>query len=87
MLGFLAMLHGICHGQSFQFFHRLSPNEGLSQGTNAFVFQDSRGFVWLSSIDGLNRFDGKSVKTYKADGQNGLSGNIITGNLICKVSI
>ena len=80
MLGFLAMLHGICYGQSFQFFHRLSPNEGLSQGTNAFVFQDSRGFVWLSSIDGLNRFDGKSVKTYKADGQNGLSGNIITGN-------
>jgi ligand-binding sensor domain-containing protein/two-component sensor histidine kinase len=74
------MLHGICHSQSFQFFHRLSPNEGLSQGTNAFVFQDSRGFVWLSSIDGLNRFDGKSVKIYKADGQNGLSGNIITSN-------
>jgi len=80
LIGFLAMLHGICHGQSFQFFHRLSPNEGLSQGSNAFVFQDSRGFVWLSSIDGLNRFDGKSVKTYKADGQNGLAGNIIAGN-------
>lgn len=74
------MLHSICYGQSFQFFHRLSPNEGLSQGSNAFIFQDSRGFVWLSSIDGLNRFDGKSVSTYKADGLNGLSGNIITGN-------
>lgn len=61
-------------------FHHLSPNEGLSQGTNVFIYQDSKGFVWLSSIDGLNRFDGKKVKTYKANTSNGLIDNIVTSS-------
>lgn len=68
-------------GQDLHFsFHHLTPNKGLSQGTNAFIYQDSRGFIWLSSLEGLNRFDGKSVKIYKADGATGLLGNIITSN-------
>lgn len=68
-------------GQPFQFsFHKLSPLEGLSQGTNSFVYRDTRGFVWLSSIDGLNRFDGKTVKVYKAGPATGLYDNIITSS-------
>lgn len=80
IIGFVALPLAPCTGQLLQFFHRLSPNEGLSQGSNEFVFRDTRGFVWLSSIDGLNRFDGQSVKTYKADGHNGLLSNFIAGN-------
>lgn len=71
----------VCQGQSFHFsFHHLSPNEGLSQGSNAFIYQDSKGFIWLSSTDGLNRFDGKSVKIYKPTPSNGMLGNIVTSN-------
>ena len=71
----------VCQAQPFQFsFHHLSPNEGLSQGTNFFIHQDSKGFIWLSSLDGLNRFDGKTVKIYKATSTNGLLGNIVTSN-------
>lgn len=54
------------------FLHRLSPEQGLSQATNSFVLHDSRGFVWVSSIDGLNRYDGHSVRVYRpnpVDGQ------------------
>ncbi|HMQ47717.1 MAG TPA: triple tyrosine motif-containing protein [Saprospiraceae bacterium] len=79
--GLLCLIGTKSIGQDLHFsFHHLSPNEGLSQGTNAFIYQDSRGFIWLSSLEGLNRFDGKSVKIYKADGATGLLGNIITSN-------
>ncbi len=65
-----------------QAFHYLSPEEGLSQASNDYIFHDSKGFVWLSSIDGLNRFDGKSVKIYKSisGDSTSLLGNIITSN-------
>lgn len=80
-LWLVTMVCCVCQAQPLQFiFHYLSPNEGLSQGTNVFIYQDSKGFIWLSSIDGLNRFDGKKVKTYKANPTNGLYNNIITSN-------
>ncbi len=52
------------------FFHRLTPEQGLSQAVNSFVLHDSRGFVWVSSIDGLNRYDGHSVRVYRPNPQN-----------------
>jgi ligand-binding sensor domain-containing protein/signal transduction histidine kinase len=48
-------------------FKKLSRENGLLGDINAFVFKDSRGFMWISSIQGLNRFDGSSVKTYVYD--------------------
>jgi ligand-binding sensor domain-containing protein len=59
------------------FFHHLTTEEGLSQAINSFVYKDSRGFVWASSIDGLNRYDGRSVKVYRPNlsNPNALRGN------------
>ncbi len=48
-------------------FHHLRVQDGLSQATNWFTFKDSRGFVWISSLSGLNRFDGTHVKLYTPD--------------------
>jgi ligand-binding sensor domain-containing protein len=42
---------------------------GSSKVTN--IFQDSRGFLWFSTRDGLSRFDGYSFVTY--DTRHGLS--------------
>ncbi|MEM8529051.1 MAG: hypothetical protein AAGG68_30750, partial [Bacteroidota bacterium] len=63
-------------------FHHLTTDDGLSQASNDFIYHDSQGFVWLSSIDGLNRFDGKDVKIYKSisGDSTSLLGNIITSN-------
>lgn len=63
-------------------FNKLTPNEGLSQASNDYIYHDSKGFVWLSSLDGLNRFDGKSVTVYKSisGDSTSLLGNIITSN-------
>lgn len=48
-------------------FHQLNIKDGLSQATNAFIYKDTKGFVWISSIAGLNRFDGIGVKVYSPD--------------------
>jgi hypothetical protein len=34
--------------------HHLNSERGLSQSTNSFIYRDTRGFVWVSSLDGLN---------------------------------
>lgn len=59
-------------GQSGQeevfFFQQVSVAENLtSQNYNYYIYKDSDGFVWISSINGLNRFDGREVKKYLPD--------------------
>ena len=45
-------------------FNRYDAEDGLINEYNAFFFADSRGFLWISSTNGLNRFDGQRVKKY-----------------------
>ena len=40
----------------------LSQDDGLSQGSNYFRFEDSHGFMWITGNDALNRYDGENVK-------------------------
>jgi len=51
--------------QTSWYFNELNQEKGLSEQTNPELYKDSRGFLWISSFDGLNRFDGKKVKVYK----------------------
>lgn len=39
-------------------FENLNTNEGLSSSTCLEVFQDSQGFLWFGTIDGLNKYNG-----------------------------
>ena len=48
-------------------FDHISIEQGLSQSSVRVIFQDSRGFIWFGTEDGLNRYDGYSFKTYKPD--------------------
>jgi hypothetical protein len=45
----------------------LSQDDGLSQGSNYFRYEDSKGYVWLTANDALNRYDGIHVKVYNLD--------------------
>ncbi|OFX27331.1 MAG: hypothetical protein A2041_08895 [Bacteroidetes bacterium GWA2_31_9b] len=38
---------------------------GMSQTSILCLLQDSKGFIWLGTQDGLNKFDGYSFKVYK----------------------
>jgi signal transduction histidine kinase/ligand-binding sensor domain-containing protein len=47
-------------------FEQISTSEGLSSGTVYAVLKDSRGFMWFSTDDGLNRYDGYTFKQFNA---------------------
>ena len=48
-------------------FDQYTTNDGLSNGyINAFL-HDSKGFIWIGTGNGLNRFDGITFKTYYSD--------------------
>ena len=48
-------------------FDRLSIEQGLSQSSVQDILQDSRGYVWLATEEGLDRFDGLAFRAYKHD--------------------
>ncbi len=48
-------------------FERLSVEHGLSQSTVNCILQDSQGFMWFGTKDGLNRFDGYTFQVYRHD--------------------
>lgn len=52
------------YAQQYQFSH-LTVNDGLTQSSVYGIHQDKQGFMWFGSSDGLNRYDGISIKTYK----------------------
>ncbi|WP_066631388.1 hybrid sensor histidine kinase/response regulator transcription factor [Labilibacter marinus] len=60
-------------------FRLLSTLEGLSQNDVNCIFQDSKGFIWIGTNDGLNRYDGYEFKTFRREPreENGIAGNII----------
>ncbi len=71
--------------------------DGLSQGTAYSILKDSRGFMWFTSYEGLNRFDGHQFTVYSESPNDNKSikgsqtfglvedpyGNIWTGTDIC----
>ena len=61
-------------------FDRLSIAQGLSQGSGLTIAQDSRGFIWIGTQDGLNRYDGKHVEVFRHDPDDpeSLADNFIT---------
>lgn len=66
-------------GRRIQFDH-LRVEQGLSQGSVSVLLQDRKGFLWIGTDDGLNRFDGYQFLVFRPDetGELSLSSNTIT---------
>ena len=59
------------------YFRTLDVRNGLSQNSVLHVLQDRKGFMWFATKEGLNRYDGLSVRVYKKE-NSGLGKNFIT---------
>lgn len=54
-------------------FDAYTVDDGLSQNSVNSIFKDSRGFIWIGTEDGLNRYDGVTFKTFRPDIKNRFS--------------
>ncbi|MEP3210911.1 MAG: two-component regulator propeller domain-containing protein [Maribacter sp.] len=45
-------------------FRQLSVKEGLSQNSAISIVQDSTGYLWIATQDGLNKYDGKEFTVF-----------------------
>ncbi len=54
--------------QSLPYLHwqQLTTSDQLRNPSNSFLFKDSKGFLWIGSTSGLQRYDGFQVKDYGA---------------------
>lgn len=61
-------------------FERLGVDDGLPQNSVPCIYQDSQGYMWFGTLDGLARYDGYEFIVYKEDPlrPNSLSYNSIS---------
>ncbi len=67
------------YSDEYIFFQKLGLNSGLISQSVSSIVQDSRGFLWFGTREGLNRFDGYEFKVYRNQpfDSNSLSNNKI----------
>jgi signal transduction histidine kinase/streptogramin lyase len=74
----------VCYCQRNLKFEHFTTANGLSENFVYAVFQDSKGFLWIGTHEGLNRYDGYGFKKFRHDpaDSNSLPDNTI--NDICE---
>ncbi|MCK4662639.1 MAG: SpoIIE family protein phosphatase [Bacteroidales bacterium] len=63
-------------------FDHIYTKQGLSHNTVHCILQDSYGFIWIGTEDGLNRYDGYEFKLFRHDNLDTLS---ISDNFIYSI--
>jgi len=56
----------LCGQNTSSTFHQFSKKNGLSQASVFAIAQDSAGFMWFGTRNGLNKFDGYRFKVYNS---------------------
>lgn len=74
----LTTMVGCLHSKSYNI-RQISSRDGLSNSAVICMLQDEERYLWMGTYDGLNRFNGVDISTYKPDikNHNSLSGNVI----------
>jgi signal transduction histidine kinase/ligand-binding sensor domain-containing protein len=69
-----------CAQPTSLYFERITAKDGLSNDHVNCILQDRRGFIWLGTNDGLNRFDGHNFLIFRnrPGDTTSISGNTIT---------
>ncbi len=65
-------------------FQRMTVDDGLSQNSGSALFQDSRGFIWIGTQDGLNKYDGLNFEIFRHDPGDSTSPGFNAVSAICE---
>jgi ligand-binding sensor domain-containing protein len=63
-------------------FEHIGTEQGLSQNTGSSILFDSKGFMWIGTWIGLNRYDGYEFKIFKGQAENA---RLFTNNRVTKL--
>ena len=65
-------------------FQHIGVEQGLSNSTALHMMQDSRGYIWIGTLDGLNRYNGYDFRVYTHDPDNphSVGSNMISGRIV-----
>jgi ligand-binding sensor domain-containing protein len=67
----LPILSVSCFAQQFSLpplkFEHITSDQGLSNRSILAMMKDSKGFLWITTIDGVNRYDGMDFKIFRND--------------------
>ncbi|MFC2094659.1 two-component regulator propeller domain-containing protein, partial [Bacteroidota bacterium] len=67
MLFTLALLTSLSISQNNTMFEKFSTEHGLLQNSIMHMVQDSRGFLWFCTLDGLIGHDGYQFKIFREE--------------------
>jgi len=60
----------ISHESNRLKFKHLSTKDGLSQGSVLAILQDTKGYIWFGTRDGLNKYDGSKFISYRHNSED-----------------
>ena len=83
----LFFCYGICvlHAQSIiPRFESLGVNDGLAHSSVNSITQDKKGFMWFGTPDGLCRYDGTELRSFKynAASADDVINNFVRGQIL-----
>ncbi len=74
ILFFISLYYTLLAGASVNVnVQHLTTADGLSNNSVRYIFQDSKGFIWMSTLNGLNRYDGNSFVTFLPENNKSIS--------------
>lgn len=68
----------VSHANNIRF-RTIDDEDGLSQSTGDVILQDKKGYIWIGTADGLNKYNGHDFKVYRHDqwSENSIANNYI----------
>ncbi len=69
------------NGQTYPY-REYTPDDGLPQTQSTYIMQDSRGYLWIPTRNGLARYDGHSFISYLR--KDGLPSNMLQKVIECR---
>src|SRR6266496_1326992 len=70
---FMALTHGYSQQKPFRIY---TVSDGLISNAPQQIFQDSDGFIWIGSNEGMSIYDGNHFVNYTTENK-GLSNNVV----------
>lgn len=78
----LSLLSVVAQKRKLEYSKKLTISEGLAHNGVTSMLEDSKGFIWFGTYDGVNRYDGYELEIYK----NTVDKDILASNRVRSIS-